>query len=140
MSQLPEIGSKHIHRETLTPVEYLWNGPMRDDDESSWYHAYAIQMCGMRLPIRPEDFHRDFIPDGPVTLERLEAIGWKRYAAGAVYQVCPPIQACLEWNIYANPFVLTTRDLVIPLRPPESLADVLHAMRVFGAGPVLEVR
>jgi hypothetical protein len=139
MSDLPAVGSRWIHRESLCECEVLSANPREV--------CSVCLSCGATQEHQDTvEFHRDFIPDGPVTLEALERIGWERIASGEEAGFCrlklwADVHLCCDGG---HTFAIRTKahdeqgrrtSMFKQLRPPESMVEILRAMRVFGKEP-----
>ena len=97
MPDLPKPGSEWIRRSKLDEWT-VWNsGPDG---------VYLRNIDGGSIGVRAENFHRDFIENGPVTLERLEACGWK--LNGTVASLWVTETTVLEWH--ANTGMMAATD------------------------------
>lgn len=121
MPDLPAPGSEWIRRSKLDEWT-VWNsGPDG---------VYLRNIDGGSIGVRAENFHRDFIEQGPVTLERLEACGWERDGNDRAFLAIFPDEDCegLFWS--ADGLELCAGRHELRLQCPDMLG-VLWAMRLF---------
>lgn len=125
MSQLPEVGSTWIHRESLTVVQVL-NVVSREVVSVGHGPTKLFANIGIE-----GELYRDFIPDGTVTLDILGGLLWGIGPKSATWDISPNLW--LRWRI-SGELMIQSDDWEKPI-PCGSIRDILLAMQVFGASP-----